>query len=180
MLQIFTLDEISTTLQEVRIRTSIGRYNTHSTGVNRENQAMEAKQTHYSESKIITGFHNCESPNHYEDNFPKDREEIFERERETRKDQECHESDSDSVGNGCENNSYSESNPNEEYLVEFKNHGTKETGLVHLKRRKPMAKHLDGLKHKPPDRKGITTRKVFAQGHMNHTSTSKKTGNSHQ
>ncbi|MBW0479406.1 hypothetical protein O181_019121 [Austropuccinia psidii MF-1] len=30
-----TLDDISNTLQEVRIRTSIGRYNTHSTGDNR-------------------------------------------------------------------------------------------------------------------------------------------------
>ncbi|MBW0593926.1 hypothetical protein O181_133641 [Austropuccinia psidii MF-1] len=38
-----TLDEISTTLQEVRIRTSIGRYNTHSTDDNRENPALEAK-----------------------------------------------------------------------------------------------------------------------------------------
>ncbi|MBW0476417.1 hypothetical protein O181_016132 [Austropuccinia psidii MF-1] len=43
----FTLDEISTTFQEVRIRTSIGRYNTHSTGDNRENPTLEAKETHY-------------------------------------------------------------------------------------------------------------------------------------
>ncbi|MBW0479969.1 hypothetical protein O181_019684 [Austropuccinia psidii MF-1] len=35
-----TLDEISTTLQEVRIRTSIGRYNTHSTGDKRENPTL--------------------------------------------------------------------------------------------------------------------------------------------
>ncbi|MBW0525543.1 hypothetical protein O181_065258 [Austropuccinia psidii MF-1] len=132
-----TLDEISTTLQEVRIRTSI-------------------------------------------DNSPKDREEIFSREKETRKDQEGHESDSDSVGNGCGNNSYSEPNPHEEYLVEFKNHGTEEIGSVDSKRSKTMTKQLDGLKHKPPDREGITTRKLLAQGHMNHTDTSQKTGNSHQ
>ncbi|MBW0514485.1 hypothetical protein O181_054200 [Austropuccinia psidii MF-1] len=54
-----TLDEIST-MQDVRIRTSIGRYNTHSTDDNRENPAMEAKEIHDSESKITTGFHNCE------------------------------------------------------------------------------------------------------------------------
>ncbi|MBW0524820.1 hypothetical protein O181_064535 [Austropuccinia psidii MF-1] len=53
-----TLDEISTTLQEVRIRTSIGRYNTHSTGDNRENPTLEAKEAHDSESDITTGFQN--------------------------------------------------------------------------------------------------------------------------
>ncbi|MBW0588375.1 hypothetical protein O181_128090 [Austropuccinia psidii MF-1] len=147
-----TLDEISTTLQEVRIRTSIGRYNNHSTGDNRENPTLEAKETHDSDSEITTGFQNCESPNHYAENSPKDREEIFAREEETRKDQEGHESDSDSVGNGCGNNSYSEPNPHEEYLVGLKNHGIEEIGSVHSQRRKPMTKHLDGLKHKPPDR----------------------------
>ncbi|MBW0553941.1 hypothetical protein O181_093656 [Austropuccinia psidii MF-1] len=42
----FTLDEISTTLQEVRIRTSISRYNSHSTGNNRENTILKEKETH--------------------------------------------------------------------------------------------------------------------------------------
>ncbi|MBW0527268.1 hypothetical protein O181_066983 [Austropuccinia psidii MF-1] len=118
-----TLDEISTTFQEVRIRTSIGTYNTHSTGDKRENTTLETIDTHYSESEITTGFHKCESPNHYADNSPKDMEEIFAREEETRKEQ-GHESDSVGVGNGCGNNSYSEPTPHEEYLVEFKNHGT--------------------------------------------------------
>ncbi|MBW0461544.1 hypothetical protein O181_001259 [Austropuccinia psidii MF-1] len=95
-----TLDEISTTLQEVR--TSIGRYSTHSTGDNRENPTLEAKETNDSESEITTGFHNCESSNYYAENFPKDMEEIFSREEETRKDQEGYESDSDNVGNGFE------------------------------------------------------------------------------
>ncbi|MBW0464375.1 hypothetical protein O181_004090 [Austropuccinia psidii MF-1] len=175
-----TLDEISTTFQEVRIRTSIGRYNIHSTGDNMENPTMEAKESYDSESEITTGFYNCESPNHYADNCPKESEEIFAREKETRKDQECYESDSDNVGNSCEDDSYSEPNPNEEYLVKFKNNGKKEIGSVHLKRRKPMTKHLDGLKHKPPDREGMTTRNWLSQGHMSHTKTSKKTGKSHQ
>ncbi|MBW0578134.1 hypothetical protein O181_117849 [Austropuccinia psidii MF-1] len=113
----YTFHEISTILQEVRIRTSIGRYNTHSTGENRENPTLEAKETHYSESEITTGFHNCESPNNYAESFPKDREEIFSREKETRKNQGVHESDSDCVGKGCGNNSYSEPNANEENLV---------------------------------------------------------------
>ncbi|MBW0541514.1 hypothetical protein O181_081229, partial [Austropuccinia psidii MF-1] len=107
-------------------------------------------------------------------------EEIFAREEETRKDKEGYEYDSDDVGNGCEDDSYSEPNAKEEYLGEFNNHGAKEIGSVHLKRRNPMTKHLDGLKHKPPDKEGITTRKLLAQGHMSHTSTSKKTGNSNQ
>ncbi|MBW0554753.1 hypothetical protein O181_094468 [Austropuccinia psidii MF-1] len=49
-----TLDEISTTLQEVRVRTSIGRYNTHSTGDNREDPTLKAKETHDLESEITT------------------------------------------------------------------------------------------------------------------------------
>ncbi|MBW0572449.1 hypothetical protein O181_112164 [Austropuccinia psidii MF-1] len=73
----YTFHEISTTLQEVRSRTSIGRYNTHSPGENRENPTLESKENHYLESEITTGFHNCESPNNYAENFPKDREEIF-------------------------------------------------------------------------------------------------------
>ncbi|MBW0543666.1 hypothetical protein O181_083381 [Austropuccinia psidii MF-1] len=159
---------------------SIGRYNAHSTGNNREKPTLEAKETHDSESEMKTGFHNRDSLNHCADNFTKDREEIFSREKETRKDQEGHESDSDSVGNGCGKNSYSETNPNEEYLVEFKNHSAKEIGSVYLKRRKSMTKLLEGLKHKPADREGMDTSKVLAQGHMSHTSTSKKTGKSHQ
>ncbi|MBW0516438.1 hypothetical protein O181_056153 [Austropuccinia psidii MF-1] len=175
-----TLDEISTNFQEVRIRISIGRYNTHSTGDKRKNPTLEAKETHDSESEIKTGFKKCESPNHYAENSPKEREEIFAREEEKRKDQEGHESDSVSVWNGCGNNSDSETNHHEEYLVEFKNHGTKEIGSVQSKRRKPMTKHLDGLKHKPPDREGMPSRKLLAQGHMCHTDTSKKTGKSHK
>ncbi|MBW0555543.1 hypothetical protein O181_095258 [Austropuccinia psidii MF-1] len=85
------------------MRTSIGRYNTHSTGDNMKNQILEAKETHDSEFAMTTGFHNCESPNQYAENSPK-----------------------------------------------------------------------------PPDRKGMTTRNLLAQGHMNHTNTSKKTGRSHQ
>ncbi|MBW0569523.1 hypothetical protein O181_109238 [Austropuccinia psidii MF-1] len=175
-----TLDEISTTLQEVRIRKSIGTYNNHSTGDNGENPTLEAKERHDSDSEIKTGFHKWESPNYYADNSTKDREEIFSREKETRKDQEGHEFDSDSVGNDCGNNSYSEPNPHEEYLVEFENHGAKEIGSVHSTRRKPMTKHLDGLKHKPPDREGMTTRKLLTQGQMNHANTCKKRGKSHQ
>ncbi|MBW0553559.1 hypothetical protein O181_093274 [Austropuccinia psidii MF-1] len=175
-----TLHEISNTLQEVRIRTSIGRYNNHSTGDNRENPTLEANKTNDSDSEITTRFHNLESLNPYADNSPKDRGEMFSREEETTEDQEGHESDSDSVGNGCGNNSYSEPNPHEEYLVEFKNHGIEEIGSVHSQRRKPMTKHLDGLKHKPPDREGMTTRKLLAQGQMNHANTSKKRGKSHQ
>ncbi|MBW0521120.1 hypothetical protein O181_060835 [Austropuccinia psidii MF-1] len=41
-----TLDEISNTLKEVRIRTSIGIYNTHSTSDNRDNPTLEARETH--------------------------------------------------------------------------------------------------------------------------------------
>ncbi|MBW0534439.1 hypothetical protein O181_074154 [Austropuccinia psidii MF-1] len=162
-----TLDEISNTLQEVRIITSIGRYNNHSTGDNRENPTLEAIEAHDSESEIKTGFHNRESPNNHANNSPKNREEIFAKEEQTRKDQEGHESGSDSVGNDCGNNSYSEPNSYEEYLVEFKNHGAKEIGSVHSGRRKPMTKHLNGLKHKPPDREGMTTRKLLAQGQIN-------------
>ncbi|MBW0468141.1 hypothetical protein O181_007856 [Austropuccinia psidii MF-1] len=102
-----TLDEISTTLQEVRIRTSIGTYNTHSIGDNRQNPTLEANKTDDSESEITTVFHNCESPNHCAENFLKDREDTFAREKEAKKDQEGHESDWDSVGNGCGNNPYS-------------------------------------------------------------------------
>ncbi|MBW0557877.1 hypothetical protein O181_097592 [Austropuccinia psidii MF-1] len=45
------LDEISTTLQGVSIRTSIVRYNNHITGSKRDDQTLEAKETHDSESQ---------------------------------------------------------------------------------------------------------------------------------
>ncbi|MBW0565768.1 hypothetical protein O181_105483 [Austropuccinia psidii MF-1] len=117
-----TLDEISNTFQEVRMKTSTGRYYTHSTGDNRENPTPVAQETHDSESEITTGFKSCESTNQYAESTPKDRKEIFARKEETRKYQESHESDSDSVGNGCGNESYSETTPKEEYLVDFKSH----------------------------------------------------------
>ncbi|MBW0557052.1 hypothetical protein O181_096767 [Austropuccinia psidii MF-1] len=101
----YTLDEISNTLQEVKMRTSIGRCNTRSTGDNRENPTLKNKEIYDSVSQIKKGFQNLESPNNYSENFLKDREEISAREKETRKDQEGHGSDSDSVGNFCVNNS---------------------------------------------------------------------------
>ncbi|MBW0466925.1 hypothetical protein O181_006640 [Austropuccinia psidii MF-1] len=74
-----TLDEISNKFQEVRIRTSIGRYNTHSTGDKIENPTLEAEETHDSESEMTKAFHNCGSPNTYANICPKDREDLFER-----------------------------------------------------------------------------------------------------
>ncbi|MBW0546342.1 hypothetical protein O181_086057 [Austropuccinia psidii MF-1] len=55
-----TLEGISNKFQELRIKTSIGRYDTHSTGDNRENPTLEAKERYDSESEITTGFHNCQ------------------------------------------------------------------------------------------------------------------------
>ncbi|MBW0566378.1 hypothetical protein O181_106093 [Austropuccinia psidii MF-1] len=42
-----TLDDIETTLQEVSIKASIGRYYTKSTGDKRENTILETKEAHY-------------------------------------------------------------------------------------------------------------------------------------
>ncbi|MBW0501491.1 hypothetical protein O181_041206 [Austropuccinia psidii MF-1] len=76
-----TLDEISNTLQEVRIRTSIGRHNFHIPGNNRENQTLEAKEAPDPEElKKTKTCHNCRSPTHYADNCAKEKKEIFERE----------------------------------------------------------------------------------------------------
>ncbi|MBW0491619.1 hypothetical protein O181_031334 [Austropuccinia psidii MF-1] len=82
----FTLDEISNTLQEVSIRTYIGRYSTHSTGDNWENPTLEEKEAQDSEDEMKNACHNCGSPNKYAENFSKDREEILSRKEETRKD----------------------------------------------------------------------------------------------
>ncbi|MBW0549752.1 hypothetical protein O181_089467 [Austropuccinia psidii MF-1] len=99
-----------------RIRKSIGRYKTHSTGDNMENPSLETKEAHDSEElKKTKTCHNCRAPNHYAESCPKYRKEIFSREEETTKDQEAYESDYDSVRNGCGNDSYSESTPIEKY-----------------------------------------------------------------
>ncbi|MBW0560679.1 hypothetical protein O181_100394 [Austropuccinia psidii MF-1] len=153
-----TLDEISNTFQEVRMRTSTGRYYTHSTGDNRENSTPVAQKTHESDSEISTGFKSCESTNQYAERTPKHREEIFARKEES------HESDSDSVVNGCGNESYSETSPNEEYLVDFKSHERNKTGSINLNKRKPMTKNLDGLKCKPPDSHRLPNGKLLSQG----------------
>ncbi|MBW0518820.1 hypothetical protein O181_058535 [Austropuccinia psidii MF-1] len=160
MLQEFTFDEISNTLKEVRIRTWIGGNNTQSTGDNRDNPTLEAKETHDSESEIATAFKNGESPNHYADNFPKGGKRYFQ-EEQMRKYQEINESDSDRVGNGCVNDSYIEPNTNDS---------------IYLNRRKLITKHLDSLRHKPPEKKSISTGELFSQGYMNHNrpSTSKR------
>ncbi|MBW0522492.1 hypothetical protein O181_062207 [Austropuccinia psidii MF-1] len=71
------------------------------------------------------------------------------------------------VGDGCGDDSYSESNPIEQYLVEFEDNDTMEIGPVHSTR-KLVTRNLDGLKHKPPDRESISTRKMLLQGHMDH------------
>ncbi|MBW0489319.1 hypothetical protein O181_029034 [Austropuccinia psidii MF-1] len=68
-----TLDEISNTLQEVRIRTPIGRYNTHRTDNDRENLTFEAKEAHEPEElNKKKSFHSFRSPNHYGYHFLKD------------------------------------------------------------------------------------------------------------
>ncbi|MBW0528703.1 hypothetical protein O181_068418 [Austropuccinia psidii MF-1] len=113
-------------MQAVRSETSIGRYDTHSAGDNRKNPIQETKEAHDSDELQKTGIcHNCGSPNHYGEHFPKDREEIFPKEEETRKAQEGSESDSNSVGNGCGYDSYSEKNHNYQYLVALEDDETK-------------------------------------------------------
>ncbi|MBW0584730.1 hypothetical protein O181_124445 [Austropuccinia psidii MF-1] len=59
-----TLDDISNTLQEVRSKTSIGGYDTHSTGDNWENTILETKEADDPEELGKPGIcHNCGSPN---------------------------------------------------------------------------------------------------------------------
>ncbi|MBW0528459.1 hypothetical protein O181_068174 [Austropuccinia psidii MF-1] len=76
----FTLGEIANNLQEVWIGKSIGRYNNNRTGAKRYNPTIERKEAHYPEELEKTRTcHRCGSPNHYADNCPKDRKEIFPR-----------------------------------------------------------------------------------------------------
>ncbi|MBW0494514.1 hypothetical protein O181_034229 [Austropuccinia psidii MF-1] len=134
---------------------------------------MEAKEAHDTEALGKTGIcHSCVSPNHYGENCPKDREEIFPREEETRKTPEGSKSDSNSVGNGCGDDSYNEPNQNDQYLVLLEDHEIKGSGPFHSRRRKIITKNLDGLRHKPLKSECMSTRKLFTQGHIDHIRTS--------
>ncbi|MBW0513041.1 hypothetical protein O181_052756 [Austropuccinia psidii MF-1] len=130
------------TLKEVRIRACIGRYNTNFTGDNMDNPTLEAKEAHYSEVEMKKECHNCGSHNHYSDNCPKDSKEILPKEEKTIKDKEGSEYDSNSVLNGCGDDSYSESNLIEQYLVEFEDHDFMEIRPVHSTRWKLITKNL--------------------------------------
>ncbi|MBW0588210.1 hypothetical protein O181_127925 [Austropuccinia psidii MF-1] len=58
----------------------------------------------------------------------------------------------------------------------------RELSISSNRRRELMTKHLIGLKHKPPDRESMSTRKVLAQGNIDQTrpSTLQREGKSHQ
>ncbi|MBW0554356.1 hypothetical protein O181_094071 [Austropuccinia psidii MF-1] len=120
-----TLDDIATTLQEVRKRTNIGKFTPYKSSGFKEKQPFRAefkdkpKERKAEMAKKKTSCDNCGSPNHYTNQYPKAKKKIYPIEKVPEEESPTEDSESDSMGDAIREQSDDDQDPREEFLVEY-------------------------------------------------------------
>ncbi|MBW0573679.1 hypothetical protein O181_113394 [Austropuccinia psidii MF-1] len=79
----FTLDDIANTLQDVRKRTSIGKYTTYKSGGFKEKQPFRVELKDKPRERVAevakkkNSCHNCSSTDHYSNNCPNAKNKVY-------------------------------------------------------------------------------------------------------
>ncbi|MBW0574291.1 hypothetical protein O181_114006 [Austropuccinia psidii MF-1] len=121
----FTLDEISSTLEDVRKRTNIGKFNPCRSSSSKEKQPFRVEFKEKSGERVAevtkrkNSCHNCGSSDHYANNCPKEKKKVFSIEKVPEEESPTEDSDSDSMGDPIREQSDGEQHPREEFLVEY-------------------------------------------------------------
>ncbi|MBW0520361.1 hypothetical protein O181_060076 [Austropuccinia psidii MF-1] len=99
-----TLDEILNTLQDVRKRTNIGKYNPYNSSGFNEKQPFRVELKHKPRERVEevakkkNSFHNCGSTDHYANNCPKAKKKVYAIEKVPEEESPTEDFDSDPMG----------------------------------------------------------------------------------
>ncbi|MBW0465967.1 hypothetical protein O181_005682 [Austropuccinia psidii MF-1] len=125
IIQKYRNDDIANTLQDIRKRTSIGKYSPYKSSGFKEKQIfrVEFKDKRKERVAEVTkkkhSCHNFGSTDHYANNFPKAKKKVYSIEKVPEGEPFTEDSESDSMGDAFREQSDKERDPREEFLVEY-------------------------------------------------------------
>ncbi|MBW0515408.1 hypothetical protein O181_055123 [Austropuccinia psidii MF-1] len=120
-----TLDGTANTLQDVRKRTSIGKYTPNKISAFKEKQPFRVEFEDKPRERVAelekkkNSFHNFGSTDHYANNRPKEKKNVYAIEKVPVEEFPTEDFDSDSQGDAIREQSDEEQDPREEFLVEY-------------------------------------------------------------
>ncbi|MBW0492256.1 hypothetical protein O181_031971 [Austropuccinia psidii MF-1] len=134
-----TLDDIENTLQDVRKRTNIGKYTPYKSSGFKEKQPFRVEfkdkpRVRVAEvAKKNNYFHNCGSKDHYANNCPKEKENVYAIGKVPEEESPTEHSASDSMGDAIRETSDDDQDPREEFLLEYQEETPLEIQEIQLK-----------------------------------------------
>ncbi|MBW0577537.1 hypothetical protein O181_117252 [Austropuccinia psidii MF-1] len=123
--QNFTLDDIANTLQDIRSRTNIGKFSLYRSSSFKEKQTLRVEFKDKPRERVAevakkkNTCHNCGSTDHYVNNCPKAKKNVYAIEKFPEEESPTEDSESDSMGNAIREPCYDDQDPREESLVEY-------------------------------------------------------------
>ncbi|MBW0539895.1 hypothetical protein O181_079610 [Austropuccinia psidii MF-1] len=118
-------NDIDDTLQDIRKRTNIRKFNPYKSSGFREKQPFRVqfkdkpKETVAEVSKNKNSCHNCGSTDHYSKKCPKAKKKVYAIENVLEEESPTEDSESDSMGDAIREQSDDDKDPREEFLVEY-------------------------------------------------------------
>ncbi|MBW0552023.1 hypothetical protein O181_091738 [Austropuccinia psidii MF-1] len=123
--QNFTLDEIANTSQEIRKRTNIGKFTPYKSSGFKEKQPFRVEFKEKPKERVAevekkkNSCHNCGSTDHYANNCPKGKKNVYAVEKVPEEESITEDFESDSMGDSIREPSDDDQDPREELLVEY-------------------------------------------------------------
>ncbi|MBW0475858.1 hypothetical protein O181_015573 [Austropuccinia psidii MF-1] len=120
-----TLDDMENTLQDVRKRTNIGKYNPYKNSSFKKKQPFRVEFKEKPRERVAevakkkNSCHSCGSTDHYANNCPKEKKKIYSIEKVPEEESPTEDSDTDSMGDVIREHSDEEKDSRETFLVEY-------------------------------------------------------------
>ncbi|MBW0479760.1 hypothetical protein O181_019475 [Austropuccinia psidii MF-1] len=120
-----TLDDIANTLKDVRQRANIGEYTPYKSRSFKEKQPFRVEIKDKPRERVAEVAkkkdfcHNCGSTDHYDNNCPKAKKNVYAIEKVPEEESPTAYSESDSMGDAIREQSDDDQDPREEFLVEY-------------------------------------------------------------
>ncbi|MBW0524261.1 hypothetical protein O181_063976 [Austropuccinia psidii MF-1] len=120
-----TLDDIANTLQDVRKRNKIRKYTPYKSSGSKEKQPFRVELKDKPTERVAevekekNSCHNCGSTDHYANQCPNAKKEVYAIEKVTEEECPTEDSDSEFMGNAIREQSDDDPDPREEFLVEY-------------------------------------------------------------
>ncbi|MBW0520055.1 hypothetical protein O181_059770 [Austropuccinia psidii MF-1] len=134
-----TLDDIANTLQDIRKRTNIGKFNSF-----KEKEALRVEFKDKLRERVAevakknNSCHNCGSTDHYASNCQKANKIIYTIDKVPAEESPTKDSESDSMGDAIRELSDDEKDPREEFLVEYQEENSLEIQDIHVEAGMPQ------------------------------------------